>query len=51
MMKVHDNKNNVLARSVIPMISLMEGFRSVTLYNDQCEEIKNSNLIIFTKKY
>jgi len=51
MMKVFDNKNNVLARSVIPLISLMEGFRSVTLYNDQCEEIKNSNLIIFTKKY
>lgn len=51
LMKIFDNKNNVLAKSIIPMVSLMEGYRSVTLYNNQCEEIKNSNLIIFTKKY
>lgn len=51
LIKIFDNRNMVLARSVIPLISLMEGFRSVTLYNDQCEEIKSSNLIIFTKKY
>ena len=50
LIKIIDNKGNVIARSVIPMMCLMEGYRNVTLYNNRCQEIENSILIIFSKK-
>jgi hypothetical protein len=50
LIKMFDNKGAVLARSVIPSISLMEGFRNVTLFNDHCQEFENSILIIYSKK-
>jgi hypothetical protein len=50
LINMFDNKGNVLARSVIPMMCFSEGYRTVTLYDNHCQEIENSILIIFSKK-
>ena len=50
MIKIFDNKGNVLARSIVPMMCLMEGYRNVILYDNHCQVIENSILIIFNKK-
>ena len=51
LIKMFDNKGIVLARSVIPMMCLMEGYRSLTLYDNNCQLIENSILIIFSTKF
>ena len=48
--KVLDNNGYILARSVVPLMSLSEGLRNIVLYNDHCEEIANSILVVKTNK-
>ena len=50
LIKMFDNKGNVLARSIVPIMCLMEGYRNVILYDHQCNAIENSILMIFNKK-
>jgi len=48
--KVMDENSNVLARSVVPLMTLLEGYRNIVLYDEQCHEIENSILIVKSKK-
>lgn len=48
--KVLDEYSSVLARSFVPMMTLLEGYRNIVLYDDQCQEIENSILIVKSKK-
>jgi len=50
LIKIFDNNGDVLARSVVPMMSLMEGYRNIFLYDSECQEIENSILILRTKR-
>ena len=50
LLKVIDNNGVILARSVMPLMSLSEGFRNILLYNDHCEEIASSILVVKTCK-
>jgi phosphatidylinositol phospholipase C delta len=50
LIKVIDNDSCVLARSIVPMMSIMEGYRNIHLYDGQCHEIENSILIVKVKK-
>ena len=51
LIKMYDNKGHVLARSIIPIMCLNEGYRNVILYDSHCQEIEHSILIIYNKKY
>ena len=46
LLKVIDNNGVILARSVMPLMSLSEGLRNILLYNDHCEEIASSILVV-----
>jgi len=48
--KIFDNDGNVLARSVIPLMMMQEGFRNINLYDEFCQEIESSILILRIKK-
>ena len=42
--------SKTIARGVLPLASMKEGIRSITLYDDKCAEYKNSALIPKIKK-
>ena len=42
--------SKTIARGVLPLASMKEGIRSITLYDDKCAEYKNSALIAKIKK-
>jgi len=48
--KIYDNKGYVIAKSIIPIFCMMEGYRNVLLYDSQCHEIENAMLIIYSKR-
>jgi len=50
LIKIFDGDQQVLARTVIPMMSLMEGYRNVLLYDEFCQEIENSILMCKSKR-
>lgn len=50
LIKIIDNCKQVLARSVVPMMTLLEGYRNILLYDDNCHEIENCIIIVRVKK-
>jgi len=50
LIKMFDNNGDVLARTVIPMMSLLQGYRNVSLFDNECHEIESSLLIVKSKK-
>ena len=49
LIKIFGDNEIVLARSVIPLAFLREGYRVLNLYDINCSEIEQAKLIIYTK--
>ncbi len=49
LIKIFGDNEIVLARSVIPIIFLKEGYRVLNLYDINCNEIEQAKLIIYSK--
>ena len=50
LIRIVDKNDQVLARSVVIIWNVLEGYRSIILYDDHCQEIENCILIAKLKK-
>ena len=50
LIKIIDNNDEILARSVLPIVTILEGYKNILLYDAYCQVIENSILIAKVKK-